>query len=57
MTLKMNFLTAHSISGGIRNEWKRQAFQCEKLADDFAVFTEWRLTTHTKNQNNIQWKN
>jgi hypothetical protein len=49
MTLKNEFLTAHSISGGIgMNE--KQAVQCIRIAEDFAMaFTEWRLTTHIKN--------
>lgn len=41
MTIKNNFLTAHSISGGIgMNE--RQAVQCERIADQHAMsFYSW----------------
>jgi len=41
MTLKNEFLTAHSISGGIgMNE--KQSIQCVRIADEFAIkFAMW----------------
>lgn len=54
MTLKNEFLTAHSISGGIgMNE--KQAVQCEKITNEFAIgFGKW-LVSNCYSEDGIYW--